>query len=87
MTKSQKLTGVVKETKWEDPLATGKIEVAGKVLDVVLGPPVRLDFRGLGVDDVTPGTMVTIQAVPSKQTPNEFRGEVLTIGRTETDLR
>jgi len=87
MTKSQKLTGVLKETKWQDPLSTAKVEVGGKLVDVVLGPPVRMDFRGLGIDDLKTGTAITIQAVPSKQTPNEFRGEIITIGKTETDLR
>ena len=87
LARSQKLTGVIKEVMWEDPIATAKVDVAGRTLDVVLGPPVRLDFRGLGVDDVKLGATVTIQAVPHKQTANQFRGEILTIGTTNTDLR
>src|SRR5207342_1679362 len=39
LTKPQKFTGVIKELKWErDALATAKIDVAGKIYDVALGP-------------------------------------------------
>jgi hypothetical protein len=87
LTKSQKLTGTLKEINWGQPLATAKMDVAGKTLDIVLGPPVRMDFRGLTIDDFKVGTQLTVQGVPHKQTDNEFRGEIVTIGNTSTDLR
>ena len=47
LTKPQKFTGVDQgDANGTAPLATAKIDVAGKTYDVVLGPPVRLDFRG-----------------------------------------
>jgi hypothetical protein len=87
LTRSQTYSGVVREMKWEFPLATAKIEVAGKTWDVVLAPPVRMDFRGLVQEDIQPGTAVTFQAVPSRQNPNELRAETVTIGKTTTELR
>ena len=88
LTKSQKLTGVVKETKWErDQLATAKIEIAGKTYDVMLGFPVRLEFRRLVVEDVKPGVAITIEAVPSKQNPNDLRAQIITVGKETVDAR
>jgi hypothetical protein len=88
LTKPQKFTGVIKEIKWErDVLATAKIDVAGKIYDVVLGPPVRLDARGLREADVQPGKSLALEAVVSKQNPNELRAQTFTRGNNTIDLR
>ena len=53
----------MKELKWEsDKLAIAKIDIGGKVYDVMLGFPVRMDFRGVAKEDVEPGTMLAFQA-------------------------
>jgi hypothetical protein len=54
---------------------------------VLLGPPIRLDFRGLAEEDFKPGKMVTFTAVVSKQNPNELRVQTFTKGRNEIDAR
>ncbi len=87
LTKPQTHAGVVKEIKWERPLVTAKIEAAGKTWDVVLAPPVRMDFRGLVQEDLAPGTAITFDAVPSRQQTNELRARTITIGKTTTELR
>jgi hypothetical protein len=87
LTKPQMLTGIVREVRWEEPLATIQFDVAGKVWDIVLGPPVRLDFRGINVENIKPGITATIQAVPSKLNTNEFRAETVRLGNNETDMR
>ena len=88
LTKPQKFTGVIKEVKWgRDELATAKIDVSGKVYDVVLGPPVRLDARGLDEVDVQPGKTLAFEAVVSKQNPNELRAQTFTRGNNSIDLR
>ena len=87
LTKSQTYAGVIRDVNWASPIATAKIEVAGKIWDVALGPPVRLDFRRLGADDVKVGGSVRFQAVPSRQSPNELRAEIITIGDTTADTR
>jgi hypothetical protein len=73
LAKPQKFTGVIKELKWErDVLATAKIDVAGKTYDAVLGPPVRLDSRGLDEVDVQPGKTLTFEAVAASRTRPRF---------------
>jgi hypothetical protein len=87
LTKSKMYTGTVKEIKWDYPIATSKIDIAGKVTDVILSPPVRMDFRGITVEKMKVGTMINFTAVPSKSNPNELRAQTVTLGRNETDLR
>jgi hypothetical protein len=88
LTKSQTYTGNVREITWDrDTLAYAKLEVNGTVYDVLLGPPVRLDFRGLAEEDFKSAKTMTIKAVPSRQNPNELRAEMITIGKQEIDAR
>jgi hypothetical protein len=87
LTKPQTYSGVIKEMKWEAPLVTTTIEISGKTLNVVLAPPVRLDFRGLTKEELPPGTAITFAAVPSKADPNELRAQTVTIGKTTVDMR
>jgi len=89
LTKPQKLTGVVKTSRYtpEDPLAFATVEAAGKTYNVLLGPPIRLDFRGLAEADFKPGKMITFEAVVSKQNPNELRVQTFTKGNNTIDAR
>jgi hypothetical protein len=85
--KSQKFTGVVKESDWKGDLATAKVDVGGKVWDVMLGPRIRLNQRALSDNNVKAGAAITFEAVPSRQNPNALRAQVVTIGRTTSDTR
>jgi hypothetical protein len=87
LTRSERLTGVVREVRWEEPLASLKLDVSGRTVDVTLAPPVRMEFRNLEPQDLKVGTTVTFAAVPHKQTRNEYRGQTVTVGRNEIDLR
>jgi len=87
LTKSQQLSGVIRETNWTTPLVTMKLDVAGKILDIVLAPSVRMEFRDLDAPTLKTGATVSLTAVPSKQTPNEFRGQTITVARNPVDLR
>jgi hypothetical protein len=88
LAKSQAYTGVIKELAWDiNKIATAKIDVSGKMYDVMLGLPVRMDFRGIAQEDVAPGTSLTFKAVPGKQNANDLRVETLTLGKTTTDMR
>jgi hypothetical protein len=88
LTKPQQFSGVIKELKWErDALAIAKIDVSGKTYDVALGPPVRLDARGLDEVDVQPGKTLTFEAVVSKQNPNELRVQTAMNGKNVVDVR
>lgn len=85
---SQTYTGVVKELTWErDELALAKIDVGGKLYDVMLGLPIRMDFRGIAEEDVAAGTTLRFQAVSSRGTPTDLRIQTITIGKTTTDMR
>jgi hypothetical protein len=85
--KSQKLTGAIKETSYKGPYGTMKIEADKKILDVVLAPPVRMDFRGLTIEMLSPGVTVSIEGFPSKLTKDEFRATTITVNGKTTDLR
>jgi hypothetical protein len=88
LTRPQTYAGVVKELTWErDRIATAKIEISGKVYDVMLGFPVRMDFRGIAEEDVGPGTTLTFQAVASQQNPTDLRAQTLTVGKLTRDMR
>jgi hypothetical protein len=88
LTKPQTYTGVVKESTWDiDKLATAKVEVAGKIFDVMLGLPIRLDFRGIAEEDVAAGRTLTFEAVPGKQNPNDLRIQTYTVGKNVIDAR
>ncbi len=88
MAKQQKLTGVIKQTIYDrSKYAMLKLQVDNRLLDVILAPPVRMDFRGLVEEMLKPGATVSVVAYPSKQIQNEVRAETLTLNGTTTELR
>jgi len=88
MTKPQKLTGVIRQTIYDrSKYGLIKVAVDGKVVDVVLAPPVRMDFRGVTEEALKAGVTVSVSAFPSKQIKDEFRAETLTLGTQTYDLR
>jgi hypothetical protein len=87
LTRSQTVTGTITQVVQPDPFVLVKVNAGGRVLDVVLAPRVRMDFRGLTFEDIKVGAAVTLQAVPHKQRATEFRGQTLTIDNQTIDLR
>ena len=87
LTKSQKLSGVLKEINYRGQPPLMKVEVDKKLLTVVLAPPPRMEFRGVSDDDLKPGATVSVVAYPSKQTRDEVRAETLSVGSKSIDLR
>ncbi len=87
LTKQQKLTGVIRELQYRGKPPMAKIEVDKKLLDVVLAPSPRMEFRGLEEGMLKPGVSVSVVAYPSKQIKDEFRAETITIGTRATELR
>jgi hypothetical protein len=65
---------------------TAKVDIAGKPYDVMLGFPVRLEFRGIAEEDLA-GKTITFQAVPSRKTPTDLRVETYTMGKEIVDAR
>ena len=60
---------------------------AARIVDVVLAPSVRMDFRGLNVEQLKPGTAVSIEGVPHRTIKDEVRATTLTIGQRTFELR
>jgi hypothetical protein len=88
LTKPQKFTGVVKSSDYKrDTIATATIDAGGKTYEVVLGPPIRLDFRNLAAEDFAPGKTITFEGVVSKQTPTLLRAQTFTKGQRTIDAR
>ena len=87
LTKQQKLTGVIRELRFRGKPPLAKIEVDKKLLDVVLAPAPRMEFRGLEEGMLKPGISVSVVAYPSKQIKDELRAESITIGTRVMELR
>lgn len=81
------LTGVIRESTYEHPHGTLKFAVEGKVWDVVLAPPSRMQVRGLAKETLAPGTRATVVGYPHRSDPNEMRAERITIDGKTTELR
>ena len=86
-TRRETLTGVIRESGYNDPLPTLKVSVGGKTLTIVLAPPTRMEFRDLTENMLEPGTTVTVIGYPSKRRADEYRAENITVGRRTTELR
>lgn len=85
--KTMNLTGVIRESTYEHPHAMIKLAVNGKVWDVVLAPPSRMQVRGVTKEMLAPGNRVTVVAYPHRTIPNELRAERITINGMTTELR
>jgi hypothetical protein len=87
LTKKQTLTGVIKEVAYRGKPPMIKLQVGNQLLNVIMAPPSRMEFRGLSDDMLKTGMTVSVLASPSKQIKDEVRAETITIGRTTTELR
>jgi len=87
LTKPQKLAGVLKEINYHGAPPTMKVEVDKKLINVVIAPPPRMEFRGVSDQDLKLGAAVSVTAYPSKQTRDELRADSLTVGSKSIDLR
>jgi hypothetical protein len=60
ITKQQKLTGVIKELRFRGKPPLLKIEVDKKLLDVIIAPAPRMEFRGLEEPMLKSGVTVSV---------------------------
>jgi hypothetical protein len=84
---AQKLSGVLKQIKFNESMPTMTLDVDGKPLLIVLAPAPRMEFRDLTEDMLKPGMTLSIVAYRSKARPAEFRAQSITIGRQTFDMR
>ena len=88
--KTLNLTGVIRESRYNNPHGFVRLQVdgeQGKVWYVVLAPPARMERRGLKRGMLRAGTTATVVGYPHRQKPDEMRAERITIGDKTTELR
>ena len=81
------LEGVIKEAGYEHPHGYIRLEVPGKVWNVVLAPPSRMENRGLARSALKPGVKAKVEGYPARDDPVELRAERITIDGKTTELR
>jgi hypothetical protein len=81
------LTGVIRDSGYEHPHGHIGLEAQGKVWQIVLAPPSRMENRGLPAAGIKPGTQVTVVAYPNRNKPDEARAERITVNGKTVELR
>jgi hypothetical protein len=81
------LTGTIKESGYEHPHGSVRLETPAKTWVVVLAPPSRMENRGLKREMLAPGTSATVIGYPNRSEPDELRAERITIAGKTTELR
>ena len=82
-----KLTGKIVEAGYEHPHGHVSLDAAGKIWQVVLAPPSRMERRGLEKGALKPGATATVVGYPNRTDPEEMRAERITIAGKTTELR
>jgi hypothetical protein len=81
------LTGTILESGYEHPHGFVRLDTPGKVWNVVLAPPSRMERRGLGKGMLAKGARATVVGYPHRTDAEEMRAERITIGQTTVELR
>lgn len=88
--KTLNLTGVIRESGYDNPHGIARLQVdgeQGKVWYVVLAPPARMEARGLTREMLKAGTTATVVGYPHREKAEEMRAERITIGEKTVELR
>ncbi|MGE0404905.1 MAG: DUF6152 family protein [Candidatus Korobacteraceae bacterium] len=88
--KTLTLTGAIRQSSYENPHATVRLQVdggKGKTWLAVLAPPSRMQRRGLESSALKPGTTATVVGYPHRTEADELRAERITIGGKTIELR
>jgi hypothetical protein len=86
-TKPVKLSGKILESGYEHPHGFVRLDTPGKVWEVVLAPPSRMEFRGLSKDMIQKGKSVSVEGYANRSKPEELRAERITAGGKTVELR
>lgn len=79
--------GVITESTYGNPHGTAKLEVDGKVWDVVLAPTSRMQSRGLTEEMLAKGTKARVVGYQHREVASEMRAERITIADKTVELR
>jgi hypothetical protein len=80
-------TGTIRESGFENPHGTLRLEVEKEVWYVVLAPPQRMRDRGLTPEMVAPGEKVRVVGYPHRERALEMRAERIVVGDKTVELR
>src|SRR5437867_973101 len=86
-TKPLNVTGVIKESGYDNPHGFVDLEVNKQIWHVVLAPPSRMESRGLPKEKLKIGTTATVVGYQNKQVKGELRAERITIDGKTAELR
>ncbi|HYI01808.1 DUF6152 family protein [Hyalangium sp.] len=85
--KPSTLTGVIRESKYENPHGHVTLEVEGRKWHVVLAPPSRMERRGLTREELAVGAEATVEGYPHRTLRDELRAERITLSGETVELR
>ena len=85
--KALKLTGKIVESGYEHPHGHIRFEAPGKIWNVVLAPPSRMENRGLPREWLKTGASATVEGYPNRNKPEEMRAERIIINGKTIELR
>ena len=86
-TRLLKLSGKILESGYEHPHGFVRLDTPGKVWEVVLAPPSRMEFRGLSKDLIQKGKSVSVEGYANRSKPDELRAERISAGGKTVELR
>ena len=81
------LTGTIKASGYENPHSFVDLQTSDKLWHVVLGPPSRMDSRGISRDMLKVGGTLTAMGYANKTDAKELRAERITIGGKTAEMR
>ncbi len=81
------LTGVIRQSGYENPHGFVDLEAEKGKWHVVLAPPSRMESRGLPKSALKEGTKVTVEGYPHRTTKDELRAERITVEGKTVELR
>jgi hypothetical protein len=82
-----KTEGPVEVVRYQNPHGEIEITYEGKRWLVILAPPSRMQARGLPKEDLTVGTVVTVEGYPKRNGEAEMRAERITVKGKTIELR
>jgi hypothetical protein len=81
------LEGVIRESTYENPHGTARVETKEKTWFVILAPVARMQRNGLTEEMLKPGTKATVLGYQHKTDADEMRAERITIDGKTVELR
>jgi Family of unknown function (DUF6152) len=81
------LTGTVQSATFDFPHAMLMLQADGKVWEIVLAPPSRMERRGLPAGSIVAGQEVMVEGYAHRTDEAEFRAERIQVNGSAVELR